>query len=77
MERFWIILSMTTGFYTKKIVLDEIFTIFHKIIHISFNIGPRILNVHTLGHPFPSAGHICFRKFGKIGNFWGFKFVFS
>ena len=42
----------------KTIVLDEIFTIFHKITHISFNIGPRILNVHTLGHPFPSAGHL-------------------
>ena len=41
----------------KILVLDEIFTIFHKITHISFNIGPRILNVHTLGHPFPSAGH--------------------
>ena len=41
----------------KKLVLDEIFTIFHKITHISFNIDPRILNVHTLGHPFPSAGH--------------------
>ena len=62
MELFWIILSMTTGFYTKKIVLDEIVTIFHKIPHISFNIGPRILNVHTLGHPFPSAGHVWCRK---------------
>ena len=41
----------------KRLVLDEIFTIFHKITHISFNIGLRILNVHTLGHPFPSAGH--------------------
>ena len=41
-----------------KLVLDEIFTNFHEITHISFNIGPRILNVHTLGHPFPSAGHI-------------------
>ena len=40
-----------------KIVLDEIYTIFHKITHISFNIGPRILNVHTMGHPFPLAGH--------------------
>ena len=43
----------------KKLVLYEILTIFHRITHISFNIGPRILNVHTLGHPFPSAGHIC------------------
>ena len=42
----------------KKLVWDEIFTIFIKITHISFNIGPRILNLHTLGHPFPSAGHI-------------------
>ena len=41
----------------KKIVWDEIFTIFDKIIHISFNIGLRILNLHTLGHRFPSAGH--------------------
>ena len=40
----------------KKLVLDEILTIFHKI---SFNIGPQVLNVHTLGHPFPSAGHKC------------------
>ena len=46
----------------KKLVLDEIFTIFHKITHISFNIGQRILNVHTLGHPFPSAGHVVFPK---------------
>ena len=30
---------------------------FHKITQISFNIGLRILNLHTLGHPFPSAGH--------------------
>ena len=41
----------------KKLVWDEIFTIFHKITHISFNIGPRILNLHTLGHPFPLADH--------------------
>ena len=41
----------------RKLVCDEIFTIFHKITHISFNIGPRMLNLHTLGHPFPSAGH--------------------
>ena len=39
----------------KKIVLDEIFT------NNSFNIGPRILNVLTLGHPFPSAGHYSFQ----------------
>ena len=44
--------------HTKIEVLDEIFTIFHKITHISFNIGPRILNVHTMGNPFPLAGHI-------------------
>ena len=43
----------------KKLLPDEIFTIFHKIAHISFNIGLRILNLHTLGHPFPSAGHVC------------------
>ena len=42
----------------KKIVRDEIFTIFHKINYISFNIGLRISNLHTLGHPFPLAGHI-------------------
>ena len=41
----------------KKLVLDEIFTIFHKITHISFNIGPEVFNVHTLGHPFPWTGH--------------------
>ena len=41
----------------KKLVFDENFIIFHKITHISFNIGPGILNVHTLGHPVPSAGH--------------------
>ena len=41
----------------KKLVWDQIFTIFHKMTHISFNIGPRILNLHTLGHPFPSAVH--------------------
>ena len=41
----------------QQLVLDEIVTIFHKITHISFNIGPGILNVHTLGHPFLSAGH--------------------
>ena len=46
----------------KKIVSDEIFIIFHKITHISFNIGPRILNLCTLGHPFPSAGHIYVSK---------------
>ena len=28
---------------------------FYKINHISFNIGLRILNHHTLGHPLPSA----------------------
>ena len=42
----------------ENLVLDEIFTIFHKITHISFNICPGILNVNSLGHPFPSAGHI-------------------
>ena len=42
----------------KKLDSDEIIPIVHKITHISFNIGPRILNVHTLGHPFPSAGHV-------------------
>ena len=41
----------------KKLVLDEIFNIFHKIAHISFNIGQKVLNVHILGHRFPSAGH--------------------
>ena len=42
----------------KTLVRDEIFTIFHEITHISFNIGLRILNLHTPGHPFPLAGHI-------------------
>ena len=41
-----------------KIVSDEIFTIFHEITHISFNIGQRISNLCTLGHPFPSDGHV-------------------
>ena len=41
----------------QQLVLDETFTIFHETTHISFNIDPIILNVHTLGHPFPSAGH--------------------
>ena len=50
-------------------------TIFDKIIHISFNIGPRILNLHTLGHPFISAGHLlgeclllCFPSFQSGGE---------
>ena len=61
----------------KKIVLDEIFTIFHKITYISFNIGPRILNVHTLGHPFPSAGHIFlfFMNTVVVQNREGIKFT--
>ena len=42
----------------KKLVLDEIFNIFHKSTHISFKIGLIMLNIHTLGHPFPLAGHI-------------------
>ena len=42
----------------KKIVRGEFFSIFHKITHISFNIGLRILNLHTAGHPFPLAGQI-------------------
>ena len=41
-----------------KLVWDEIFNIFHKSTHISFNIRLRMLNLDTLGHPFPSAGHI-------------------
>ena len=51
----------------EKLVWDEIFTIFHKITHISFNIVPRILNLHTLGHPFPSAGHI----YGYVAKYCG------
>ena len=51
----------------KKIVLDEILTIFHKITHISFNIGPRVLNAHTLGHPFPSAGYYRGQTGGRQG----------
>ena len=42
----------------KKLVWNGIFPIFNKITHISFNIGQRILNLHTMEHPFPSAGHI-------------------
>ena len=41
----------------EKLVWDEIFTIINKITHISFIIGLRILNLHTLEHPFPLAGH--------------------
>ena len=48
----------------KKLVCDGIVNNFHKISHISFNIGPRIWNLHTLGHPFPSAGH---NSVGGIG----------
>ena len=56
MEHFGIILSMTTGYLHKKLVLNEIFNIFHKITHISFDIGFRMKNFHTLGHPFPLLG---------------------
>ena len=42
----------------KKLVLDEIVTIIHISIHISLNISPRILNLHTPEYPFPLAGHI-------------------
>ena len=40
-----------------KLVRVEIFTIFHKSTHISLNIGPKVLKLHTLEHPFPLAGH--------------------
>ena len=68
MEHFGII----AGFYTKKLVWDEIFNIFHKSTHISFNIGLRMLNLHTLGHPFPSAGHIYSIKYWnpKKEEYW-------
>ena len=42
----------------KKLVYDEIVTVFHISIHISLNIGPRILNPYTPEYPFPSAVHI-------------------
>ena len=41
----------------KKLVIDEIVTIIHISTHISLNIGPRILNLHTPEYPFPLAGH--------------------
>ena len=41
-----------------KLVKDENVTIFHISIHISLNIGPRILNPYTTEYPFPSAVHI-------------------
>ena len=47
----------------EKLVWDEIFTIINKITHISFIIGLRILNLHTLEHPFPLSGH-------KYENVW-------
>ena len=57
MDHFWKILSMTFGFYTKKLVKDETITIIHIFTHISLNIDPRILNPHTPEYPFPLAGH--------------------
>ena len=56
MESFWRMFSMTR-FYTKKLVLDEIYTIF-QVAHISLNNCPRISNPNTLEYPFPSAVHI-------------------
>ena len=44
----------------KKLAQDEIVTIIHISIHISFNIGPRILNSYNPEYPFPSAVHIYF-----------------
>ena len=41
----------------KKLFGVEIFTISHKFTQISLDIGPRILNLLTLEHPFPLAGH--------------------
>ena len=68
----YFILNMTTGFYTHKIVCDKIFNIFHKITHISFNIGLRMLNLHTLGHTFPLAGHILLRTLSGGENTFEF-----
>ena len=42
----------------KKLVKDEIVSVFHISIHISLNIGPRILNPYTPEYPFPSAVHL-------------------
>ena len=62
MELFWRILSVTTGFYTKKLVRDNLFTIFHKSINISLDIGLRILNPLTPEHLFPLAGELISRN---------------
>ena len=59
MERFWSILSITIGFYTKikiKMKLSILFIII--CIHISLNIDPRIQNPYTPEYPFPLAGHM-------------------
>ena len=42
----------------KKLFYDEIITFFHISIHISLNIGPRILNPYTPEYPFPAAVHV-------------------
>ena len=44
-------------FSHKKLICDEIFTIFHLSTNISLNIGPRTLNPHIMDFPFPLAAH--------------------
>ena len=46
---------MTIGFYTKSYFKMKLSLLFINLLILNF--GPRILNPHTSGYPFPFAGH--------------------